>query len=79
MLQKKGINVEVEVCDPERTGRDLYDETRINSLFDRYDILQVDVAYLYAITTELVTFNKSEIDYYDEVYGFAWEPTTIEG
>lgn len=39
----------------------------------------MDVAYLWAITTDLVTFNKSEIDYYDEVYEFAWEPTTVEG
>ena len=58
MLKNKGISVEVEVCDPKTTGLDLKNIDKINSLFDRYDILEVNSVYLWAITTKLVTFNR---------------------
>jgi hypothetical protein len=71
------INVEVEVCDPKGQGKLLYDYNGIDSLFNYYDILEVDVSYLWAISTDLLTFKKSEIDYYDDVFAFEWDPLRI--
>jgi ABC-type transport system substrate-binding protein len=59
MLREKGINVEVEVCDQNTTGSDLYNQDTIDSLFNQYDILEIDVTYIWAITTNLVTFKRS--------------------
>lgn len=38
----------------------------------------MDVSYLWAITdqTQLLTFQKTEIDYYNSVHPFEWQPTT---
>lgn len=32
------------------------------------------MVYLWAITQKLMTFKKEEIDYYDKVFDFEWEP-----
>jgi hypothetical protein len=57
-LREADINVVVDVCDPNGNGGDLYNESKIDSLFDDHDILEVDVSYLWAIKTPLLTFSR---------------------
>ena len=72
-LKQKNINVVVEVCNDTTSGK-LYDASQINSLFDDYDIVELDVSYLWAVTTDLLAFTKEEISFYDSVFPFEWAP-----
>jgi hypothetical protein len=59
-LRQTDINVVVDICDPTEGGNGgyLYDATKIDSLFDDHEIIQIDVAYLKVIKTDLLSFRK---------------------
>ena len=63
----------VEVCN-DTTSSKLYDASEINSLFDDYDIVELDVSYLWAVTTDLLSFTKDDISYFDRIFPFEWTP-----
>lgn len=47
---------------------------------EAYDILQIDVVAMPAITKPLMKFQKNEISFYDEVFAFQWSSVTkVEG
>lgn len=72
-LRQHNINVVVEVCN-DTTAAKLYDASEINSLFDDYDIVELDVSYLWAVTTGLLTFTSDEISYFHNIFPFEWAP-----
>lgn len=78
-LRLEGINVEVDFCDVNGNSSKLY-SNEINELLEAYDILEIDIVAMPAITKPLMKFQKKEISYYDQVFPFQWDTVTeVEG
>jgi hypothetical protein len=62
-LHKKGINVKVS-CDLSHKEY-LYDADKISLLFDKYDIVEIDVSMIWAIKVDLLKIPKGKITWYN--------------